>query len=59
MKYFFRRIKKIIENEIDEHVLLCGKGEDPNRIMNNEILLECKEITKQEAITLCGPDAIN
>lgn len=59
MKYFFRKIKKITENEIDEHVLLCGKGENPNWVMNNEILLECKEITKQEAIALCGPDAIN
>ena len=56
MKYFLRKVKRY--NEIMEAVLLCNDDENPKKVMSNEQLISCKEISEKEAIALCGKEAI-
>jgi len=59
MRYILQKIKKKTTGEIYESVLLySGTDKYPAEVMLGEELLDSKEITEQEAIKMCGREAI-
>ena len=59
MKYFLRAIKNLKSNQVRTAVLLePDLNPNPYRILSGEKVLWSKEITEEDAILLCGKEAI-
>lgn len=57
-RYFLRKIKRLSFGDIEEAVLITSIDGEQNKVFSDELLLECKEISEQKAIELCGSEAI-
>lgn len=59
MRYFIQKVKNKATGDIVESVLLYdGSSNHPVELMAREELIDSREISKEEAIQLCGREAI-
>lgn len=58
MRYYAVTIKDKNTGELQDSVRLVTEGEDPTRVLSGEELISCQEISEEQAIKLCGEEAI-